>query len=135
MAVKVLLDVNIFQDVISGRPGVDASSLVIDGIVKKRWIGFVAATSVPILWYVNRKDSRRREKIKLLLEDFEVVPLTGQMIQTVLNKELFGDLEDELQYLATKQSKANYFITRNIHDFSVKDINIVAPEEFLTTLR
>lgn len=132
---RALLDVNVFQDAISGRPGAEIALAIIKHIRQKKFEGYVAAASIPILWYINRYDPNRREKIRKLLTGFTIVPVGALMIKVVLQKEILGDLEDELQYLAARQSKAKYLITRNVRDFPVKDIAAVTPEEFLERLR
>lgn len=132
---RALLDVNVFQDAISGRPGAETALAIIEHVRQKKLEGYVAAASVPILWYINRYDPNRRAKIKNLFRGFTVVAIGASMIETVLRKEILGDLEDELQYLAARETKVNYLITRNIHDFPVKDIAVVTPEQFLQQLK
>lgn len=132
---KVFFDVNILQDYLIKRPGYTASIVLVEFVHQEVLAGSVASFSIPILWYINRKDKQPREALLKLLKNFEVISLTPAMVKKTLSQSLFGDLEDELQYLCAKHSKPDYLITRNTRDFPVKDINIVTPEDFLATLR
>lgn len=132
---RVFLDTNIFQDVLGRRVGAMSSLGLIDLVQNKKVYGYYSAITIPILYYLSRKLNNRRMLITYLVEGFSIVDLTKDMIEKVLFNPVLEDLEDGLQHLAAKQSKANYLITRNARDFSIKDIKVVTPEEFLATLR
>lgn len=52
---RLLLDVNIFQDVLASRPGSLASLEILQRIEQGSDEGVVSALTVPTLWYLNRK--------------------------------------------------------------------------------
>lgn len=133
--VRVFLDTNILQDILVGRPGVAGSLALLKEIKEKRISGSISSLSIPIVWYLNGKLGMKRHDLKRLAHYFSVISLTSAMVEKVVSAPLFGDLEDELQYLCAKRSKAKYLITRNVRDFPVKDIAVVTPEEFLEGLK
>lgn len=132
--VKLLLDTNILQDILTNRPGANASLGLIK-LAKEKTINLsISALSIPILWYLNRKLINQRPRIRNLTKFLSIIPLTEQMVKRTLAAPIFGDLEDELQYLAAKTAGAKFLITRNTRDFPVQDIDVMTPEQFIANL-
>ncbi|MBI3260910.1 PIN domain-containing protein [Candidatus Berkelbacteria bacterium] len=132
---RVFLDTNVIQDILVGRSGVSGSLAVLKEIKENNVKASVSALSIPIIWYLNRKLTGQRQKLRELISYFSIVSLSSAMIQSVLKLPRFGDLEDELQYLCAKSARAQYLVTRNVNDFPIKDIAVVTPEEFLNQLK
>lgn len=131
---RLFCDVNIFQDILSGRKGFEASLLILELVRQRHTEGFLASFSVPILWYLNQKAERPREKIRTVIKGFSVVPLTQKMVTHALSAEGRGDLEDELQSLCAQQSRSTFLITRNTRDFQPSKITVLTPEEYLKSV-
>lgn len=131
---NVFLDTNVLQDILANRPGVEGSVAILRLIEKNKIRGSISALSIPTVWYLNRKLIDQRPKIKILTKILTIIPLTEAMIAKVVSRPLFGDLEDELQYLAAKSARADFLITRNIRDFPIEDITVLTPEDFLEHL-
>jgi predicted nucleic acid-binding protein len=45
------------------------------------------------------------------------------------------DFEDAVQYIAAKESKVDFIITRNKEDFETADIPCISPTEFIAYLK
>lgn len=128
---KVFMDTNIFVDVLAKRNGWFSSLKILDLVEKKQIIGYYSVMTIPIIWYLQ-KDPEARQKIRDIVEKCQAISFTSQMTKQVLDKKIFGDLEDELQYLSAKKVNCQYLISRNISDFKkIKDIKVVPPEDFL----
>lgn len=130
---RVLIDINIFEDVLSNRKGVIASSEVIRLVKNKKIEGWLSANSVGILYYLRRKilpEEEARIKIKELLEGFVIIPLRYNIIN---NSFVDGspDYEDNLQIESAIQFNLDAIITRNKKDFESSRVPAYTPEEFL----
>ncbi|MFA5806309.1 MAG: PIN domain-containing protein, partial [Melioribacteraceae bacterium] len=130
---KILVDVNIFEDVLANRSGSLTSSEII-GLVKKNLVeGWMSANSVGILYYLRRKyeselESRRR--VNEIIKGFTIIPLRKNIINKSFNSEM-PDLEDNIQIEAAAQFNLDAIITRNKKDFENSRVPAFTPEEYL----
>ena len=80
------------------------------------------------------KNSKIAENfIDEILDDFEVVPLTKDILRqsrTIPGK----DYEDSIQYFSAINTGCQFLITRNKKDFISTGLNIISPTEFLKTI-
>ena len=136
--ITVLVDTNIFIDVLQDRiPFTDNSQAVIGLVSQKKIKGAVAAHSITNLWYILRKthsDEDRRKYILSLCEIFDVVSIDKNRIVYALEKSNFRDFEDCLQDECASDINADYIITRNTKDFKGSMVKAITPEEFLEKL-
>jgi len=134
---KALLDTNLFLDVILKRDAHFQSSSMIWSLVSdKKLKGFISAISINNLYYILRKIIEKaivENFVDQLLEEFEIVPLTGQVLKqarSIPNR----DYEDLIQYFSAIKSNCDFIITRNKEDFPKKGIKVLNPDEFLKLL-
>lgn len=136
--ITVLIDTNIFIDVLQDRiPFTDNSQAVIGLVTQKKIKGAVAAHSITNLWYILRKthsDEERRNYLLSLFELFDVVSIDKNRLVAALEKSDFKDLEDCLQDEYAYAINADYIITRNAKDFESSMVKALTPEEFLENL-
>lgn len=136
--ITVLIDTNIFIDVLQDRiPFTDNSQAVIGLVTQKKIKGAVAAHSITNLWYILRKthsDEERRNYLLSLFELFDVVSIDKNRLVAALEKSDFKDLEDCLQDECAYAINADYIITRNAKDFESSMVKALTPEEFLENL-
>ena len=134
----VLIDTNIFIDVLQDRiPFTDNSQAVIGLVTQKKIKGAVAAHSITNLWYILRKthsDEERRNYLLSLFELFDVVSIDKNRLVAALEKSDFKDFEDCLQDECACAINADYIITRNANDFESSMVKALTPEEFLENL-
>ena len=136
--ITVLIDTNIFIDVLQDRiPFTDNSQAVIGLVTQKKIKGAVAAHSITNLWYILRKthsDEERRNYILSLFELFDVVSIDKNRLVAALENSNFKDFEDCLQDECACAINADYIITRNAKDFESSMVKALTPEEFLENL-
>lgn len=136
--ITVLIDTNIFIDVLQDRiPFTDNSQAVIGLVTQKKIKGAVAAHSITNLWYILRKthsDEERRNYLLSLFELFDVVSTDKNRLVAALEKSDFKDFEDCLQDECAYAINADYIITRNAKDFESSMVKALTPEEFLENL-
>ena len=136
--ITVLIDTNIFIDVLQDRiPFTDNSQAVIGLVTQKKIKGAVAAHSITNLWYILRKthsDEERRNYLLSLFEIFDVVSIDKNRLVAALENSNFKDFEDCLQDECAYAINADYIITRNAKDFESSMIKALTPEEFLENL-
>lgn len=136
--ITVLIDTNIFIDVLQDRiPFTDNSQAVIGLVTQKKIKGAVAAHSITNLWYILRKthsDEERRNYLLSLFEIFDVVSIDKNRLVAALENSNFKDFEDSLQDECAYAINADYIITRNAKDFESSMVKALTPEEFLENL-
>ena len=134
-SMRVLIDTNILLDALLGRePHFDNADKIIKLCADKKIDGFMAAHSIPNIFYILRKDmseESRREVLLNLCVILMVASIDFNKIISALQNKDFSDLEDCLQSICAKDVKANYIITRNIKDFTNSEILAILPEDFL----
>ena len=80
---KVLVDINVFMDVLQAREGV-RSSLQTLSVLREEYCGFVSALTVPILYYFESRehnDLEARVSVQKILRKFTIIDLTTGLIQ------------------------------------------------------
>ena len=133
---KILVDVNIFQDVLSNREGAYAGVEIINLVKKKELEGWVSANTYGILFYLQRKvnsEEIARKYVLQILNDFIIIPVRKQLLRDALESEL-PDFEDNIQMESAYQFNLDAIITRNKKDFENSRIPVFTPEEFLESI-
>jgi len=135
---KILIDTNIFLDVILTRqPHYEDSAKVWSLVSEKKMTGSISAISINNLHYILLKQRDLKpvgELIDQLLAEFDVVPLTGQLIREA--RKIEGkDFEDMIQFVSARKAGCDYIVTRNIKDFPKKEIISIEPVNFLKIIK
>lgn len=130
---KILVDVNIFEDVLANRSGSLTSSEII-GLVKKGLVeGWISANSVGVMYYLRRKyesEPESRRKVNEIIKGFILIPLRNNVINNSFSSAT-PDFEDNIQIESAAQFHLDAIITRNKKDFAGSKIPAYTPEEFL----
>ena len=136
---KVLVDINVFMDVLQAREGVRSSLQALSVLREEdKYCGFVSALTVPILYYFESRehsDLEARVSVRKILRKFTIIDLTTGLIQKAFDEENIPDFEDCIQYHSAKAASCNTIITRNTKDFRKVELDIYTPEEFLSIIR
>lgn len=130
---KVLIDINIFMDVLTKRAGWFESFTTIDALKPQGVTGYISALTVAVLQFLRLKkvgEMQARTEVKTITQDFEIVPLTRQIIVDAFDSSL-PEFEDNVQIYSAREMQADYLITRNKKHFAQQEIPIVTPEKFL----
>lgn len=132
---KVLIDTNVLLDVFLKRePFFENSARVIDLCLSEVICGYIAAFSVPTLWYVLKNEYSATEKrmlIKSLLEYVEVLDIGKEKILCAVNRSDFVDFEDCLQDECAYWANLDCIITRNTKDFAFAKVPAITPADFI----
>jgi len=112
---NVLVDINVFMDVLQAREGV-RSSLRTIALLRKQGEhrGFISNLTVPILYYLESQRLREQEarrNVERIIEGFELIDLTGEILQAAFREEKLPDFEDCIQYHSAKAVQCEAIIT------------------------
>lgn len=132
---RVLVDVNIFMDVLQARRDL-RSSLETISLLRRRdeHQGYLSALTVPILYYLELRDyadQEARRHIRKIIEGFRIIDLNERLIQASFTENKIPDFEDCIQYHSAKAARCQAIITRNTKDFKKIELDVYTPEHFL----
>lgn len=117
----ILVDTNIILDVFMDRePYADEARMIMSKCADREIIGYLAAHSIPNLFYILRKKytpKERRGLIRNLCDIFRISDLNAEKIVSAVENEEFSDLEDCLQEECAVEAMADFIVTRNPDDY------------------
>lgn len=135
----VLIDTNVLLDFLLGRePYFSNADRIIKLCADKKIQGFIAAHSIPNMFYILQKDmsvEARREVMLNLCDILAIENIDSVKVIAALKNSAFVDLEDCLQSDCAEKVKADYIITRNIKDFEISEVPAILPEDFLKVVQ
>lgn len=135
---KILVDTNIILDVLLKRePYNKAAQVIMTKCADREITGYLAAHSIPNIFYVLRKEysqEERRKFIKNLCEIFRISDLNAEKIISAIDNEQFSDFEDCLQEECAVAETVDYIVTRNPADFKQSRVKVVEPDDFVRLL-
>lgn len=79
-------------------------------------------------------DQKARVNVKKIIEKFEIVDLTADLIQSAFKEESLPDFEDCIQFHSAKVVDCKTIVTRNVKDFKKIELDVFSPEEFLAVI-
>ncbi|GHB28082.1 type II toxin-antitoxin system VapC family toxin [Mongoliitalea lutea] len=133
---EIYLDTDVAFDIISKRmPYYETSIKLIDLFLQNKIVLLIGESSLGNLFYLSFEIYKLNDA-KNLLNDFssscKIISGGKTSLKDALNSE-FKDKEDALQYYTALNYGADFFITRNIHDykFAVKSLPVYSPIDFL----
>lgn len=135
----VLIDTNVLADLLLGRePYYDIAYGILTLCADKEIKGYIAAHSIPNLFYILRKAMDREERRAALKDICEIVTVEGIdsfKIFSALDNEDFSDFEDCLQEECAVAVSADYIVTRNTKDYVSSRVPAILPDEFLEKVK
>ena len=131
---KVVVDVNIFIDVMTKRSNWQTSLRVLSLVRRAPDVeGWIAALTIPLLYFFRLRvtdEKQARADTQVAVKGFRLVPLTQDIIDKALASAL-PDFEDNIQLISAETISADHLITRNTKHFQSALLSIRAPEEWL----
>ena len=134
MAYKIFLDTNIIIDLLMERSHeLDAINEII--ILGGREIInlYISESVIANTFYILRKEKRidPLSAFREMCKTMNVVPFSKDLLYYPLEK--YKDTEDGLLYFLAYKSKIDYFITRNVKDFTFlfPSLPVISPTNFL----
>lgn len=135
---KILVDTNVILDVLLKRePHIKAAQIIMTKCADREITGYLAAHSIPNIFYVLRKEysqEERRKFIRNLCEIFRISDLNAEKIMSAIDNEQFLDFEDCLQEECAVVEAVDYIVTRNPADFKKSRVKVIEPDEFVKLL-
>ncbi len=135
----ILVDTNIVLDVLMERePYADDARMIMEKCADREIIGYLAAHTIPNLFYILRKtysQKERRRLIRNLCNIFRISDLNAEKIISAAENEEFSDFEDCLQEECAVESMADYIVTRNTSDYRKSRIPALEPSDFVKILQ
>lgn len=134
---KILLDINVILDVLLDRePWSNAASSLLSAIESEIAEGFIAAHTLPTIYYVMAQSNDRTTAaaaVTDLLRLLQVVPAVNSDFQQALGLSI-PDFEDAVQVTAALKISADYLVTRNEKDFRGAPVPVADPPTALALL-
>lgn len=134
----ILVDTNVVLDLLLKRePYSIAARTIITKCAERDIIGYLAAHSIPNLFYILRKDysqEERRKFIRNLCDIFRISDLNAEKIISAIYNDGFTDFEDCLQEECAVEAMADYIVTRNPEDYKKSRVKVIEPDEFVKLL-
>ena len=131
---KILVDVNVFVDVITKRANWQTSLRVLSLVRQSPEVeGWVAALTVPLLYFFRLRvvdEKQARADAQASTKGFSLVSLTQDIIDRALASAL-PDFEDNIQLVSAETIAADHVVTRNKKHFQSPLLSILTPEEWL----
>lgn len=131
----VLLDSDVILDVIlARRPFLKDSQKVLSMCMTGKLVGHITIITVANLHYILSKELGAKQSIvhlKTLTGSLNILQSSNDIVNRALYSG-FTDFEDALQnYSAEGSQKIETILTRNIKDYSLSNLNVCPPSEFL----
>ena len=135
----ILVDTNIILDIFLQRePYAGEAREIMTKCAEREVIGYLAAHSIPNLFYNLRKNYSRKERrglIRNLCDIFRISDLNAEKIISAVENEGFADFEDCLQEECAVEAVADYIVTRNPADYKSSRVKVIDPGEFVILLK
>jgi predicted nucleic acid-binding protein len=135
---NVFIDINILVDVYANRfPFVDNSLKIYDLGIKKSIRLYTSSNTITTLHYILKKsisEEKTRTAIEHLTEHIVIIPVDINIIKKSL-KSNHKDFEDAIQIVSAQSiNNMDCIVTRDLKDYKFAEINVLTPDDFLTTI-
>jgi predicted nucleic acid-binding protein len=134
---RVLIDTNVIIDALQSRKGFkeDADFVMLQSY---EYEGFLAATCVTDIYYIQRRFYHDQEKAKnnltKILKLYSIIDITESDCQNALRSDI-PDYEDAVLVESASRNNIDCIVTRNTKDFKNSRIPVYTPVEFLEILK
>lgn len=130
---KILIDLNILLDFLNKRNFHQEAANLLDLCAEKKIRGYICAHEITTLSYFLQKENQPRNKVistmDYLFELLTVIPATQIILKQALLSPI-SDYEDAVIEVSAIQSKIDFIISRNLHDFKKSRIPTLTPEQY-----
>ena len=131
---RILVDINIFIDIIEKRRDWQNSLAVVTAVDRGSFQGYISALTKIILYFRRariRSDAVARTEVKDIVASFNLIPLNESILNEAFADTNFDDVEDAVQFHSALWAEGT-IITRSKVDYKrAKKIRVLTPEEFL----
>ena len=132
-----LVDTNVVLDVMLGRePHLSDSAAVLAVVETARCRGLLCATTLTTIHYIAERQigsPASLARITGLMSIFGVAAVNQAVLGAAVKRGM-ADFEDAVLHEAALQAGASCIVTRNIDDFSLAEIPVYTPAQFIEAL-
>lgn len=132
---KVFVDTNIVLDLLSKREQFYPEAQQLFSMADKKKVKlYISSLTFANTYYILSRGLKSDElrtvlrKFKLLVK---ILPMDDKIIDLALNSD-FKDFEDAIQYYTAIEGKLNLIITRNLRDFKLAKIPVMAAKDYMS---
>lgn len=134
MAYKIFLDTNIIIDLLMERTyELDSINEIINLAGKEIINLYISESVITTTFYILRKEKRidTLSAFREMCKSINVISFSKDVLYHPLEK--FKDIEDGILYFLAAKAKMDYFITRNVKDFTFlfPSLAVMSPTHFL----
>lgn len=134
MAYKIFLDANIIIDLLMERKQeLDAINEIFNLAGKEIISLYISESIITNAFYILRKEKRidTLSVFREMCKTINIIPFSKDILYYPIEK--YNDKEDGLLYFLAYKNKINYFITRNVKDFTFlfPSLPVISPTNFL----
>lgn len=132
---KVFIDTNVLLDLLLERDPWSHDAAKIFSMADRKEIELLCcslsfSTAVYLMQHFKYTRKEIVTKLSVVKSICTVTTVNEAVIDRMLQSE-FADLEDAIQYYSALEFGAETIITRNIKDYSVSQIPIITPQNFI----
>lgn len=131
---RILIDVNIFMDVLERRAGWLESAAVVAFCASDVLHGFVSALTPIIIYWLRSRAGRTETDARMDAEGaikyLEIVSIDGGILAQAFHSPM-PDFEDNIQIYCAIACQADYIVTRNVGHFADSPVLAITPEDLL----
>ncbi len=134
MGYKIFIDTNIIIDLLMKREHeLDAINEIINLAGKELINLYISESVITTTFYILRKEKRidTLSAFREMCKTINTIPFSKDILYYPLEK--YKDIEDGILYFLAYKAKINFFITRNVKDFTFlfPSLPVMSPTNFL----
>jgi predicted nucleic acid-binding protein len=131
---KIFLDANILVSVLNKEyPLFTYTSRILSLADNKKFTLFTSPICLAIAFYFAEKkykSASAKKRIQILCQHISISQVNKSVVLQSLQNPAINDFEEGLEYYAAVESKCDYIITEDIHDFYFSKIQVLRSEDF-----
>lgn len=135
---KVLIDLNIFLDVIQKNSDFyKNSSAILSKVLTKEIEGVLTGNALTAIFYAVNKFSdlqRANDMVDWFLANFEVSPLDKTVFINARNSDI-NDFEDAITAFSARFSECDFIVSRSLFNYANLPVAVLTPEELLNRIQ
>lgn len=132
---KVFLDTNVVVDLLAKRENFyEDATRIFSLAYNKKIVIVVSPMTYATVSYLLRKNQNFRQLLYNFRQLTDVSLADEKVVDAALTS-AFDDFEDAMQYHSALTSNVEMIITRNVKDFTISQIPVLIPHEFLQSVR
>lgn len=137
MPSDLLVDINIFEDILTKRKDWEASFKIWRLLVDNTYNGWISSLTKPVLYFLSVKkvgEEKARKIVNDMTRNFAEISLTHGVNHLALEYEL-PEYEDNIQIISGLSFRLDGIVTRNKKHFLQDQIPVYSPEEILAEIK